>query len=78
MNAAVKITTAARLAPPLLVLQARAETRAHLWSTCDILDLLDAADPLQHYAVESGLVAEIGQDAVQQIIGNAFARVRGW
>jgi hypothetical protein len=32
-------------------------------------------DPLQAYAVESGLVAMIGQDAVQRILADAFQGV---
>jgi hypothetical protein len=59
----------------LEILQLRAWTRAKLWQACE-LDLHEAVDPLQHYAVESGLVALIGQDAVQAIIATPFARVR--
>ena len=35
-------------------------------------DLHDAVDDLQRYAVESGLVDAIGQDAIQAIISQAF------
>jgi hypothetical protein len=62
-----------QLADPLKVLEARAEARARLWASCDILDLLDAVDPLQAYAERSGLVDRMGQDAVQAIIADAFA-----
>ena len=65
-----------RLANPIEVLTVRAWARAWLWSTCDILDLLDAIDPLQTYAEQSGLVDTIGQDAVQAVIGGAFRAVR--
>jgi hypothetical protein len=65
-----------RQADPFEVLTSRAAARAHLWSTCDILDLLDAVDPLQLYAETSGLIAVIGQDRVQQIIGSAFSAYR--
>jgi hypothetical protein len=60
MNALARITDAARLADPAAVLEARALARAYMWLICDILDLLDAVDPLQHYAEASGLVADIG------------------
>lgn len=36
------------------------------------LDFIEAVDGLQAWAVESGLVAEIGQDAVQAILADAF------
>ena len=49
---------------------------AYLWSHGDILDLLDAVDPLQDYAVRSGLVASIGQDRFELIIDNSFAIYR--
>jgi hypothetical protein len=35
--------------------------------------LLDAVDDVQHYAIKSGLLAEIGQDGVQAIMAAAFA-----
>ena len=38
--------------------------------------LLDAVDALQHHAEAYGLVADIGQDAGQAIMAEAFARVR--
>lgn len=76
MNAVAIIPEAGGLADPLEVLEARAWARARLWSTCDILDLVDAVDPLQAYAVQSGLVDTIGQDAVQALIGGAFRAVR--
>jgi hypothetical protein len=37
----------------------------------------DAVDVLQADAVRDGLVDEIGQDAVQVIMADAFHRVRG-
>jgi hypothetical protein len=54
------------------VLHARAEARAILLAACEIAEMPAAVDPLQDYAVESGLVARIGQDAVQQILSSAF------
>jgi hypothetical protein len=40
------------------------------------LELREAVDALQIFAVEAGLVDEIGQDAVQAIMAEAFRRVR--
>ena len=50
----------------------RAEARAYLWSIGE-LTLHDAVDQLQADAVRDGLVKQIGQDAVQQIMADAFA-----
>lgn len=55
--------------------RARCEARALLWH-CGVFDLHEAVDVLQHDAVRDGLVAEIGQDAMQQIMSNAFKVVR--
>ena len=60
---------------PVLAFTARCEARALLFATGD-LELIEAVDALQLSAVESGLVAEIGQDAVQAIMADAFAIVR--
>jgi hypothetical protein len=48
------------------------EARAHLYAVGE-LDL--AVDVLQEHAVRHSLVAEIGKDAVQAIIVEAFHRV---
>jgi hypothetical protein len=57
--------------------RARAEARALLYAACE-MDLHEAVDGLQAFATESGLVAQVGQDAVQHIIADAFhAVVRG-
>jgi hypothetical protein len=57
--------------------KARAEARALLYAAC-MIDLHEAVDPLQAFAMESGLVEQIGQDAVQAILADAFhAVVRG-
>jgi hypothetical protein len=60
---------------PMLAFTARCEARALLFTSGEI-DLIDAVDALQAAAVASGLVHEIGQDAVQAIIAAAFERVR--
>jgi hypothetical protein len=67
---------ATRLAPPIAVLEARAEARAFLWRQYQIDELPTAVDPLQGFAEQSGLVAMLGQDAVQQIISKPFARLQ--
>src|SRR5262245_10185682 len=59
----------------LAVFVARAEARALLWQAGQI-DLHSAVDELQHAAVRDGLVAELGQDAVQALMVEAFAPVR--
>lgn len=60
---------------PLLVLQARAEARAILFAAGE-LTLQDAVDGCQQYAEASGLLAEIGQDKVQEIMAQAFAPIQ--
>jgi len=59
----------------LAVFIARAEARAMLWQ-CGELDLDEAVDVLQAASEASGLIEEIGQDAVQAIIAKAFEAVR--
>jgi hypothetical protein len=55
--------------------EARAWARARLYAEGE-LELLDAVDELQAAAEQSGRVDEIGQDAVQAIMAEAFAAVR--
>jgi hypothetical protein len=76
MNATVKILSVTALAHAIDVLEIRAEVRAYLEYQHQFEYLADAVDPLQEYAERSGLVAAIGQDAVQQIIAAPFARFR--
>ena len=52
----------------------RCWARAYLVAAC-ALDLHEAVDVLQADAVASGLVAELGQDAVQSIMADAFREV---
>lgn len=61
--------------PALEVFRARAEARAHLYAAGK-LDLHAAVDVLQDAAMATRLVEQIGQDAVQQILAEAFARVQ--
>ena len=57
------------------IFKERCEARAILFATGEY-DLHDAVDVLQTAAEASGLVDEIGQDAVQTIMAEAFGRVR--
>jgi hypothetical protein len=57
---------------PVDVLELRAASRALLWATGEIECIAEAVDPLQAFAIESNLVADIGQDAVQRILSDAF------
>jgi hypothetical protein len=71
MGAVPKYLDHERAPDPLDVLRCRAEARAYLVALGD-LDLIDAVDALQHFAVTSGLVARLGQDAVQTVLHDAF------
>jgi hypothetical protein len=57
------------------IFAARCEARAYLFAIGEYT-LQDAVDVLQYDAEASGLVAELGQDAVQAIMSAAFAAVR--
>jgi hypothetical protein len=54
---------------------ARAEARALLYAANEF-DLHEAVDKLQADAARDGVVAAIGQDEVQRIMSEAFAKVR--
>jgi hypothetical protein len=45
--------------------------RGHLWRE-GYLEGTDAIDVLQRWAVDSGLIAQIGQDEVQRLMSEAF------
>jgi hypothetical protein len=60
---------------PLTVFAARAWARAELYAAC-VYDLHEAVDVLQADAVSTGLIDQLGQDRVQQIIADAFHRFR--
>jgi hypothetical protein len=60
---------------PLLVFVARAEARALLWQAGE-LTLHDATDELQAVTERDGLIEQIGQDTVQQILAHIFGQVR--
>jgi hypothetical protein len=57
------------------VFETRCEGRAILCALGEF-DLHEAVDLLQADAVATGLVNEIGQDAVQAIMADAFGRIR--
>jgi hypothetical protein len=59
----------------LEVFELRCWARAELYASGEYT-LHEAVDFLQADAEASGLVAEIGQDAIQQILAEAFGRVR--
>lgn len=59
--------------PAIYVFRERCEARAILVEAC-LFDLQEAVDGLQEAAVASGLVDELGQDAVQKMMADAFAR----
>ena len=73
-----KLTAPVPAAKPstLKVFIARAEARALLWR-CLEFNLHDAVDVLQAAAERDGLIAKLGQDAVQLILRDAFHAVRG-
>jgi hypothetical protein len=60
---------------PIVVFTEQCEARALLYANSQI-QLQHAVDGLQTIAEQSGLIALIGQDAVQQIMGKEFAAVR--
>lgn len=57
--------------PKIEIFRERCEARALLWCS-GFLHLHDAVDELERSAVDSGLVNEIGHDAVQKIMADAF------
>jgi len=58
---------------PLLVLQARAEARALLFQAAEYADVDEAIGPLLKYALDHGIVDQIGADRTFAIIKTAFA-----
>ena len=58
---------------PLEIFRERAEARATLCAN-GIMTLQEAVDTLQAAAEAQGLVRRHGQDAVQEILSEAFAR----
>jgi hypothetical protein len=75
MLALARSVTSPPLLAPADVLEMRANVRAFLWYQWQI-EMDEAVDELQAFAEQSGLVADIGQDAVQAIIAAPFDRYR--
>jgi hypothetical protein len=71
----MKAATKPALVDPIAGFKARCESRALLYCAGE-LTLHDAVDVLQQHAVDAGLVAKYGQDAVQKIMSDAFEIVR--
>jgi hypothetical protein len=69
------VETAPRDKADSRILRRLAESSAEAWLVYGT-DLVDLVDVLQEYAVDIGLVAAIGQDAVQEIIAAPFAIAR--
>jgi hypothetical protein len=61
---------------PIDALALRAWARTYLWAAGEIKNIPNAIDPLQTFALDSGLVDEIGQDAVQKILAGPFVPYR--
>jgi hypothetical protein len=57
---------------PLEVFKARAETVAKLLSNHMLADKASAVDGLWRFAEGAGLVADLGVDAVQALLAEAF------
>lgn len=75
MTAAIAIEAVADRVDIVTVFTARCEARAMLWHDGEY-ELQHAVDVLQHDAERDGLVKLIGQDAVQQIMADAFQPYR--
>jgi hypothetical protein len=59
---------------PFEVFELRCWARAALWQAA-VLSLQEAVDTLQDFAEVSGLVDRLGNDAVQKMVVDAFAKV---
>jgi hypothetical protein len=57
-------------------LRLMAESRVRSWRIYPDMGMADCVDPLQDFAVRTGLVKAIGQDAVQAILDEIFRPVR--
>jgi hypothetical protein len=58
---------------PIEVFRERCEARAMLVAN-GLMDLIEAVDGMQESAVAQGLVARHGQDEIQRILSESFAR----
>jgi hypothetical protein len=64
-----------RLVDPVAAFRLRCEARAMLYGVGEF-DLAEAVDVLQLDAERTGLLEQLGQGAVQQIMSDAFAPFR--
>jgi hypothetical protein len=60
-------------ASPIVVFRERAEARAVLVAN-GLMTLIEAVDGLQESAAAQGLLKEFGQDRIQEILSQSFAR----
>jgi hypothetical protein len=70
-----KIDHQSAKASPIEVFRERAEARAVLVSN-GLMDLQTAVDGMQEAAAAQGLLKQFGQDEIQQIMAESFARWR--
>jgi hypothetical protein len=75
MPAAAAINRQSAKASPLEIFRERCEARAMLVAG-GMMPLQDAVDQLQESAAAQGLVAQYGQDRIQEILAESFARWR--
>jgi hypothetical protein len=75
MNAPIRVSDVEVTAPPIKIFTACAEKYA-LSCAFGEMDIQDAVEGLQSYADWSGLVVELGQDRVQDILAAAFIWAR--
>jgi hypothetical protein len=73
-QAAPSISAAGAPVPAIDVFRLRCEARADQVAAC-LMDFHEAVDGLRAAAIRYGLVKEIGMDAVQAIVAEAFAKV---
>jgi hypothetical protein len=75
MTAAAAINHQSAKPDPLDVFLARAEARAHLVAA-GLYTLQESVDTLQESAAAQGLLKQYGQDEIQRILSESFARWR--
>jgi hypothetical protein len=75
MTASAAIDCQSAKASPIEIFRERCEARCLLVSN-GLMTLQDAVDGLQEAAAAQGLLKEFGQDEIQQIMAESFARWR--
>jgi hypothetical protein len=71
--AAIDHHQSAKKASPIEVFRERCEARATLCAN-GVMPLIEAVDGLQEAAAAQGLLKRYGQDEIQQIMAESFAR----